>query len=319
MKLGFVGLGPMGVGMARRLLDAGHPVSVFNRTASRAAPLIEAGARPAESPADAARDAEFVFSMLADDDAVEALTLGKDGIAEGLASGATHVSSSTISVALSRRLAEAHGARGQGYLSATVLGRPPAAASGKLFVVLAGEAEASARVRPALDAMGQRVFVLGTDPSQSNLLKLSLNFLIFSTIEQMAEVFALNDKGGVAPEAVFEVLTNSFFDAPVHRNYGRLIVDQAFEPPGGSVTLAAKDTALLLQAGDALGVPMPMGSLVRDRLLATVARGESGRAFAAMARRARAAAGRPSARGGAPGRAGAGGIGQGITGSGVVA
>ena len=196
-------------------------------------------------------------------------------------------------MALSRRLAEAHRARGQGYLSATVLGRPPAAAAGTLFVVLAGEADAAERVRPALNAMGQRVFVLGPDPAQSNLVKLSLNFLILSTIEQMAEVFAINEKGGVAPETVFEILTNSFFDAPVHRNYGRLIVDRAFEA-GVPVTLAVKDTGLLLQAGDALGVPMPMGSLMRDRLLATVARGESGLYFAAMSRRAREDAGLPA-------------------------
>ncbi len=296
MQLGFVGLGPMGVAMARRLLDAGHAVSVFNRTAARAAPLVERGARLAGSPAEAARDAEFVFSMLADDDAVEALTLGKDGIAEGLAHGAAHVSSSTISVALSRRLAEAHGARGQGYLSATVLGRPPAAAAGELFVVLAGEANAASRVRPALEAMGQRIFSLGTDPAQSNLLKLSLNFLILSTIEQMGEVFALNEKGGIAPETVFEVMTNSFFNSLAHRNYGRLIVDQAFSPAVGPLPLATKDTALLLQAGDALGVPLPMGSLVRDRLLATAARGEGGLDFAALSRRAREDAGLPADR-----------------------
>ena len=293
MKLGFVGLGAMGVGMAGRLLDAGHSLSVFNRTASRAAPLVEAGARLASSPADAARGAEFVFSMLTDDEAVEAMALGPDGIADGLAPGAAHVSSSTISVALSRRLAGAHAARGQGFLSATVLGRPSAAAGGGLFVVLAGEAGAAGRVRPALDAMGQRVFVLGADPEQSNLVKLSLNFLILSTIEQMAEVFALNDKGGVAPDAVFEILTNSFFDAAVHKNYGRLIVDQTFDPPGAVVGLAVKDTGLLLQAGDALGVPMLMGSLVRDRLLATIARGEGGLDFAAMSRRAREDAGLP--------------------------
>ena len=296
MQLGFVGLGPMGVAMARRLLDAGHAVSVFNRTAARAAPLVERGARLAASPAEAAQGAEFVFSMLADDDAVEALALGKDGIADGLARGAVHVSSSTISVALSRRLAEAHGARGQGYLSATVLGRPPAAAAGELFVVLAGEADAAARVRPALEAMGQRIFSLGTDPAQSNLLKLSLNFLILSTIEQMSEVFALNEKGGIAPDTVFEVMTNSFFNSLAHRNYGRLIVDQAFSPAVGPLPLATKDTALLLQAGDALGVPLPMGSLVRDRLLATAARGEGGLDFAALSRRAREDAGLPAER-----------------------
>lgn len=293
MKIGFVGLGPMGSGMARRLLEAGHVLSVHNRTAARGAALVAAGARWADTPADAARDAELVFSMLADDAAVEAMTLGESGIAAGLAAGAAHVSSSTISIALAARLAEAHAARGQGFLSATVLGRPPAAAAGELFVVVAGDAALQERARPALEVLGQRIFPVGTDPARANLVKLSLNFLIFSTIEQMAEVFALNEKGGLAPDALLEILTGSFFNAPVHRNYGRLIVERTFDPPGGAMVLAAKDTALLLEAGDSLQVPLPMGSLVRDRLLASLARGESGLDFAAMSRRAREDAGLP--------------------------
>lgn len=293
MKIGFVGLGPMGAGMARRLLDAGHALSVHNRTASRGDALVEAGARRAATPADAARDADLVFSMLADDRAVESMTLGADGIVEGLAPGAVHVSSSTISVALSGRLAAAHAERTQGYLSATVLGRPPTAASGELFVVVAGDPALQARVAPALEAIGQRVFSVGDDPTRSNLVKLSLNFLIFSTIEQMSEVFALNEKGGIAPATMLEMLTGSFFTAPVHRNYGKLIVERSFDPPGGAMTLAAKDTDLLLEAGSALRVPLPMGSLVRDRLIASLAKGEAGLDFAAFSRRAREDAGLP--------------------------
>lgn len=293
MKIGFVGLGPMGIGMARRLLDAGHTLTVHNRTASRADSLVEAGAHCAETPADAARDAGLVFSMLADDAAVEAMTLGANGIAAGLAPGAAHISSSTISIALSQRLATAHAERSQGYLSATVLGRPPAAAAGELFVVVGGDPTLQQRAQPVLDALGQRVFSVGSDPVQSNLVKLSLNFLIFSTIEQMSEVFALNEKAGLAPSLLFEILTGSFFTAPVHRNYGKLIVEGPFDPPGGSMTLAAKDTALLLEAGDALKVPLPMGSLVRDRLLASIARGEADLDFAALSRRAREDAGLP--------------------------
>jgi hypothetical protein len=293
MKIGFVGLGPMGRGMARRLIDAGHELSVHNRTASRGDALVAAGARRADSPADAARDAELVITMLADDAAVDAMTFGDDGIMAGLPSGGIHVSSSTISPALSRHLAAEHAGQGQGFLAATVLGRPPAAASGELFIVVGGDPVLQERAQPVLDTLGQRSFSVGPDPSAANLVKLSLNFLIFSTIEQMSEVFALNDKAGLAPSLLLEILTNSFFTAPVHRNYGRLIVDRAFDPPGGSMTLAAKDTALLLEAGDALKVPLPMGSLVRDRLLASIARGEADLDFAAFSRRAREDAGLP--------------------------
>jgi len=157
MNLGVVGLGPMGAAMARRLLQAGHEVSVFNRTAARAEPLVQAGARRAASPADAA-SGEVVLTSLADDAAVESLVLGERGVAAGLPPDAVHLSASTISIALADRLAEAHRARGQGYVAAPVLGRPPAAEAGQLFVMAAGEAATIERVRPVLEAIGQRVF-----------------------------------------------------------------------------------------------------------------------------------------------------------------
>ena len=291
MQIGFVGLGPMGEPMARRLLDAGHDLRVFNRTATRAEPLIAAGAHRAKTPAQAADGADIVFSMLANDAAVEALALGEDSIADGLGKGNVHVSCSTISPALSTRLAAAHGERGQLYAAATVLGRPPAAASGALFIVLAGSEGARTRIAEPLSQLGQRTFELGDDPAQANLVKLALNFMIFSTIEQMSEMFALGEKGGIAPATLFEILTNSYFTAPVHRNYGRLIVDRQFAPPGAAVPLAAKDNRLLLAAAEDLSVPVPMASLLRDRFLAMTAKGEAGLDFAALALRARDDAG----------------------------
>ena len=291
MQIGFVGLGPMGESMARRLIDAGHDLRVFNRTATRAETLIAAGAHRAKTPARAADGADIVFSMLANDAAVEALALGADSIADGLDRNNVHVSCSTISPALSARLAQAHGERGQLYAAATVLGRPPAAASGALFIVLAGSVAARRRIAEPLSQLGQRTFELGDDPAQANLVKLALNFMIFSTIEQMSEMFALGEKGGVAPAMLFEILTNSFFTAPVHRNYGRLIVDRQFAPPGAAVPLAAKDTRLLLAAAEDLSVPVPMASLLRDRFLAMTAKGEAGLDFAALALRARDDAG----------------------------
>jgi 3-hydroxyisobutyrate dehydrogenase-like beta-hydroxyacid dehydrogenase len=290
MDIGFVGLGPMGSAMAGVLLRHGHRLTVWNRTAERAEPLVAAGARRAGTPAEAARG-DIVLTSVANDAAVESVVLGREGVADGLRASATHVSTSTISHALSERLAAAHEARGQRYIAAPVLGRPPAAAEGKLFVMAAGEAAAIADARPVLEQLGQRLFVVGERPTQANVLKLCCNFLIFTTIEQIAEVFALGEKSGLDRATIFEVLTESFFGAPVHRNYGKLILDRAYDPPGATVELGAKDTRLVLQAGEALSVPLPLASLVRDRFVSAVARGEAGLDFTVIARQAAEAGG----------------------------
>ncbi len=293
MKVAVAGLGPMGHAMAGRLRDAGHDVAVWNRTPGKAAALVAAGAREANSPADAAAGAELVFTMLANDNAVRDVVLGANGVASGLEAGAIHLSSSTISLDLARELAAVHRARRQRLGSATGLGRPPAAIAGTLFVMAAGEAAAIAAARPALDAIGQQLFTVGDEPWQSNLVKLSANFMIFSTIEQLAEVFALNEKAGIDAATVFAVLSNSFCSAPVHLNYGKLILERAFSPPGGAMTLGAKDNARLRQAGAALGTPLPIASLLRDRFIASFARGEGALDFAALSNRAREDAGLP--------------------------
>ncbi len=285
MDIGVIGLGPMGSAMARRLMRAGHRVSVFNRSPGKIGALARDGAIAAASPA-AAADNDAVITMVANDAAVEAMVTGPSGVMAGMRKGAVHLAMSTMSVALADRLAALHAEAGQGFLSVPVLGRPPAAEAGQLFLMAGGAGERIAAMRPVFDAVGQRLFVVGERPSQANLIKLCANFLIFSTIEQLSEVFALAEKGGVAPASVFEILTESFFSAPVHRNYGKLIVDKAFDPPGANVHLAAKDTRLVLQAAEALAVPLPFASILRDRFLATEARGEGELDFAVISRRA---------------------------------
>ncbi len=285
MHVGVVGLGPMGSALARRLLQAGHRVTVYNRTAKRAEPLVAEGAVLAPTPARAA-DNEAVITMLADDAAVLALVCGKDGVIEGLPRGAVHLTTSTISMALADQLTELHRDKGQVHVAAPVLGRPPAAEAGELFVMAAGEPADIERVRGVLDAIGQRVFVIGSRPTQAHLLKLCANFLIYSTIEQFAEVFALTEKGGIDGAAVFQMLTETFFGAPVHKNYGKLILERNFDPPGAKVVLGAKDMRLVLQAGEGLSVPLPFASVVRDRFLATIAKGESDLDFTVISRRA---------------------------------
>ncbi|WP_395666716.1 NAD(P)-dependent oxidoreductase [Methylocella sp.] len=286
MRVAFLGLGRMGSAMAGLLLRHGFAVTVWNRSPGACAPLAAAGARTAATPAEAARGAGAVFTMLADDAALRAVALGADGLAEGLDEGAVHVSMSTISVALSAELAAAHAARGQGYAAAPVFGRPEAAAAQKLFVAAAGPPETLERVRPALEAMSQRVFVMGEAAPDANLVKLSGNFLITCVIEGLAEVFALAQKGGVEPRKLYELFTETLFAAPVYKTYGALILDDAVSPPGFALPLGLKDNRLLLQAGEALAAPLPFASILRDRFLASLAAGEAGLDWSAIARRA---------------------------------
>lgn len=158
MKIAFIGLGNMGTPMARHLVRAGHEVTVWNRSRDKAEPLKSEGAKVAQSLADAAKQAEIVITMLADDQAVESSALHSGAVIDNLPEGAIHISMSTISVALSRKLAEEHAKRGQHYLAAPVFGRPEAAAGGKLFIVVGGDKDVVEHCRPVLEAMGQKVF-----------------------------------------------------------------------------------------------------------------------------------------------------------------
>jgi len=262
----------MGSGMASNLLEAGHRVTAYNRSTDKVDALVARGAQPARTVAEAC-GGEVVVSMLANDDAVEAVTFGADGILVNLAAGAVHVSSSTISVGLAERLVAAHAEAGQRFVAAPVFGRPEAAAAAKLFVVAAGDPDAVARVSPVFDAIGQRTFVIAEDPTAASLVKISGNFLIASVIESLGEAMALVAKAGVDKEQYLDILTSTLFDAPVYRTYGGLIARQEFEPAGFAATLGLKDVRLALAAGEELRVPLPVASLLRDRFLTLLATG----------------------------------------------
>jgi 3-hydroxyisobutyrate dehydrogenase-like beta-hydroxyacid dehydrogenase len=266
MKLGFIGLGHMGAAMAANLVKAGHQVSVFNRTAGRAAALIRLGAREASSVA-AASDAEAVITMLSDDDALSQVAFGEAGLIANLPRSAIHLSMSSVSVALSRRLAQAHAQAGQRYLAAPVFGRPAMAAAGKLFIVVAGDPATIEACQPLLGAMGQKAIPIGAEPAAANLVKLSGNFLTAAAIEAMGEAVALVGKAGIDRRAYIELLTATVFNAAPYTTYGPLIAEGRFEPAAFAAPLAYKDIRLALAAAEGLGVPMPLGSLLHDRLL----------------------------------------------------
>ena len=275
MKMGFIGLGSMGSEMARNLIKAGHELTVYNRTRSRADPFPALGARIAATPSEAARDVDAVITMLADDRAVEAVVFGADGIMDSLKEGNAHICMSTISVALSRRLKESHRERRQHYVAAPVFGRPEAAAAAKLFIVAAGPSQQVQQCQPLFDAMGQRTFNAGEDAPAAHVIKITGNFLISTVIESLAESFALVRKSGVDPNLFLEIMTNSLFTAPVYKTYGALVAAQKFEKVGFKLPLGLKDNRLVMAAAEDAAVPMPMASLIRDRFITAIAQGLS--------------------------------------------
>ena len=284
MKVGFIGLGNMGSAIARNLAKAGHSLRVYNRTRARAEEFRALGATVAATPGEAASGVEVLITMLADDHALEDVMFGSGQAIQSLSAGAIHASMSTISVALSRRLAEAHRERQQHYIAAPVFGRPEAAAAAKLFVVAAGPSDQIERCRVLFDAIGQKTFVVDEQAPSANTVKLAGNFLISTTIESLAESFALVQKSGIDVSKFLDVLTGSLFAAPIFRTYGGLIAKGQYEPAGFKMPLGLKDNRLLLEAAEEKAVPLPMASLIRDRFLTAMAQGLGEADWSAIAR-----------------------------------
>ena len=272
MKLGFIGLGHMGSAMAANLVRAGHEVTVFNRTPGKSSSLIALGAHEAATLAGAC-GGEVVITMLADDAAASDVALGSGGIAESLSKGAIHLSMSTISVALSKRLAQAHAESGQRYVAAPVMGRPNMAAAAKLFIVAAGDPAAIDACKPVFDALGQKTSTIGAEPSAANLVKLTANFLQAAVIESLGEAIALVGKAGIDRRAYVDLLTSTIFTAPAYKIFGPLIAAGTFETAAFAAPLGYKDIRLALAEAETLRVPMPLASLLHDRFLRLFAQG----------------------------------------------
>ena len=292
MEVGLIGLGKMGTGIAKSLLRAGHRLTVFNRTRDRAEALRLDGAVVAESVAEASQG-EVVLTMLADDAALEDVVFGDAGILASLHRGRIHVSLSTISVALSDRLAEKHSNAAQEFVAAPVFGRPEAAEAAKLAVIAAGPAASVQRCKPLFEAMGPKLFVVGERPSMASVVKLSGNFLIATVLESLAEALAFARKSGVDAGALLDLLTTTMFTAPVYKTYGELIVQGKHEPAGFALPLGLKDVRLVLQAAEAASVPMPIASVLHNRFVTAMARGNQDKDWSVIGRVAAEDAGLP--------------------------
>jgi 3-hydroxyisobutyrate dehydrogenase-like beta-hydroxyacid dehydrogenase len=283
MELGLIGLGRMGTGIARSLLRSGHHLTVYNRTRRRAEALGKDGASVASTVAEVCKG-KAVLTMLADDSAVESVVFGDAGILRTLPRSSTHISLSTISVALSDRLAAEHAAAGQEFVSAPVFGRPEAAEGAKLAVVAAGSKSAIENCRPILEALGPKLLVIGERPSMANVVKLTGNFLIATVLESLSEALAFARKSGVDAAAVLDFLTTTLFNAPVYKTYGALIVEGNHDQVGFALPLGLKDVRLVLQAAEAQSVPMPVASVVRDRFITAMARGNADKDWSVLGR-----------------------------------
>jgi 3-hydroxyisobutyrate dehydrogenase-like beta-hydroxyacid dehydrogenase len=279
-RVGFAGLGNMGLPMAENLLNAGYELLVWNRTAEKAGPLSARGARLVQSPGEAAA-AGIVITMLADDGALEGACFGTGGIIAGLEKGGIHISMSTISVDLARRLAAAHAEAGQLFVTAPVMGRPDAARAAKLRVLTAGPAEAKRRAAPILEALGQQVLDFGEESYKGIVVKLGMNFMIAAMLESLAQAQGFTAKHDVEPAAFMEIV-NAFFQSPPYQNYGKLMIEGDFQP-GFKMKLGIKDVNLALSAGRGAGAALPLGETAAADFTEGVAAGRGDLDWTALA------------------------------------
>lgn len=280
MKVAFIGLGRMGQAMARRLLEAGHEVVIFNRTPSKAAELIAAGAATADTASEAARRTGLVLTMLSDDAALA--DVGAQ-LVDSLPPGGVHVAMGTHGVGVVRALSDAHNSHGQSLVSAPMLGRPEVVAAGKAAVVAAGPQTALTLCAPLFEALGRHTFHAGDDPVGAAAVKVANNFLLGCAIEALSEAFSLVEKSGVNPSVFHEVVTDGLFASPAYITYAKIIADKQFDHVGFSARLALKDVGLALAAGEAAGVPLPSANVWRDRLIGAIAHGDGERDWSVLA------------------------------------
>jgi 3-hydroxyisobutyrate dehydrogenase-like beta-hydroxyacid dehydrogenase len=283
MEVGFIGVGMMGLPIALNLLKAGVRLTVFNRTASKAQPLVANGATQVGSPADTAAPGGVVMTMLANDEAVEAMVVGDEGLAVRLAPGGIHVSMSTIAPATARHLAHYHAERGSIYVASPIFGRPDNAAARRLVICTSGPAAAKESVRPLLESVSLKIFDFGEEPGAANVMKVAGNFLIAAALESMAEAFTMAEQNGVDRKKVAEALATTLFACPVYQGYAEMIAAKRHTPAGFKLSLGLKDIELVQKTAAEVRVAMPVAALVHERLIAALAHGREDMDWSALA------------------------------------
>ncbi|HEY8784545.1 MAG TPA: NAD(P)-dependent oxidoreductase [Mucilaginibacter sp.] len=272
-KIGFIGLGNMGINMAKNLISSGYHLQVYNRTISKADELDQASITKCKTPAEAADSVHAVITMLSEDEVVKETVLGKDGVLQKLPKDSVHISMSTVSPEMAQLLAKHHGDAGTSYLAAPVFGRPEAAAAKKLWICMSGDQKSKEIAKPILESLGQGIFDFGEDAGGANVVKIAGNFMIMASLEMMAEAYTLAEKNGLDRLKVAEFFGATLFNSPIFQNYGKLIANKQYEPVGFKAKLGYKDARLALKLSQQAETPMPIATAVHNRLLTAVAKG----------------------------------------------
>ena len=273
-KIGFIGLGNMGINMAKNLIGAGYHLQVYNRTISKANELDQASVTKCKTPAEAASGVDIIITMLSEDGALKEVVLGDEGLLKTLPKNGVHISMSTILPETSELLAEHHWEAGSSYLAAPVFGRPEAAAVKKLWICVSGDERSKEIAKPVLESLSQGIFDFGEGAGGANVVKIAGNFMLFASVEIMAEAFTLAEKNGLDRLKVAEFFGSTIFNAPVYQNYGKLIAAGQYDGPVGFKSkLGLKDVSLAFKLSQDSGTPMPGLSVVHGRLLAAIAKG----------------------------------------------
>jgi 3-hydroxyisobutyrate dehydrogenase-like beta-hydroxyacid dehydrogenase len=272
-KIGFIGLGHMGLNMAKNLIALGYHLQVYNRTLSKIDELGADSVTKCLNPAEAAANVPFLITMVSDDEVLRESTVGDGGILKTLQPNAVHISMSTISPDTSVELAKLHEQAGSRYLASPVFGRPEAAAARKLWICVSGDEQTKTDARPILDLLGQGVIDFGPSIGGANVVKIAGNFMIMASMEMMAEAFTLAEKNGLSRTQVSEFFGSTIFNAPIFQNYGKLIAGKQYEPVGFKSKLGYKDARLAFKLSQTSEMPMPIANAVHGRLLTAVAKG----------------------------------------------
>ena len=285
MKVGFIGLGRMGKGMARRILGSGHDLAVYDVVREATTEFGAAGARIASSVSDVSKGRDVVITMLVEDESVINVVLGPGGLRDSFPPGSIHLAMGTYGVAAIRTLADAHAKANQVLVAAPVLGRPDLAASGQLGIVAAGPPGAVRRCDLLFQVIGRRTFEAGEKPEFATAIKLANNLVLGAAIVAQAEAFSLVRKYGVVPQVMYDVMTDGLFaGAPAYKGYGKTMVDETYDKVGSPVQVGIKDANLILAAADLARVPLPTLDIYRDRLLGAIAHGDGNKDQAVLAR-----------------------------------
>jgi 3-hydroxyisobutyrate dehydrogenase-like beta-hydroxyacid dehydrogenase len=289
-KVAFLGLGRMGSGIANNILKAGFELTVYNRTAAKMGPLVEAGASPSASPREAAASADVVLTSLMDDQSVLDTVTGEKGVVAGLRPGGIHIDTTTVSPGHAAQIAELHAAHGTHYVAAPVVGRPDVAEAGQLRTFVAGDPAVIAKCDPLLHAYCQMVVNVGEKHQVANSLKLAVNYMIVSLIELMGEVYAFGEKSGIDPQHL-KLLMATMFPQPQLQEYAERILARDFDEVGFDLVSGLKDVRLMLEASEEVAVPLSFAGVLREKFIAAIANGFQSKDWSAVTEATRMSAG----------------------------